>query len=163
MSTNIYPTQNSHLIVDAQLLDRSSEHNVGTLKGSGSRFHCPSVYQNKFHFGTGNSWINTIDADNNRHVFELYGSGSAKIDETTYNLNSGISGSTQNPIYIFAASDNNTRYSKSFRMYSLKFYEGNELLLDLVPIRIGSKGGLYNKVTNTIVFESSNYILGPDL
>lgn len=52
------------------------------------------------------------------------------------------------------------------RLYSFKLTKGNRVELDLIPVRIGNVGLLYNKVDGKLLFAnqgSGRFMLGPDI
>jgi hypothetical protein len=55
-------------------------------------------------------------------------------------------------------------YKSKMKLYSLKFYKEGVAIFDLVPVRVGQVGCLYDKVSGEL-FEnetSTPFILGPD-
>lgn len=50
------------------------------------------------------------------------------------------------------------------RMYYCKIYENNLLVLDLIPVRVGNVGYMYDKVSGKLFGNAGtgNFILGPD-
>jgi hypothetical protein len=64
------------------------------------------------------------------------------------------------PIYAFG----NPKIKVAMRLKYLKIYENNELVQDLIPVRKGTIGYMYDKVSGQL-FEnigSGSFILGPD-
>ena len=51
------------------------------------------------------------------------------------------------------------------RMYYCKIYENNSLVLDLIPVRVGNVGYLFDKVSKQLFGNSGtgSFILGPDI
>ena len=66
------------------------------------------------------------------------------------------------PLYVFA-----NRVIESYfigRIYSLKWWKAKKLTLDLIPVRIGDEGCLYDKVSGKVFHNQGEgrFILGPD-
>ena len=49
------------------------------------------------------------------------------------------------------------------RWYYVKIYEGNTLMMDLKPVRIGSVGYMYDSVNDKLIEPVGSVVLGPDL
>ena len=71
--------------------------------------------------------------------------------------------SGSNNLHIFASSGGEQK--SKFTLYSFKMWKDGELVRDFVPIRSGSKAGLYDHVTSNCFWNvgTGNFIAGPDL
>ncbi len=71
--------------------------------------------------------------------------------------------SGSNNLHIFASSGGEQK--SKFTLYSFKMWKDGELVRDFVPIRSGSKAGLYDNVTSNCFWNvgTGNFIAGPDL
>ena len=67
-----------------------------------------------------------------------------------------------NNLHIFASSGGEQK--SKFTLYSFKMWKDGELVRDFVPIRSGSKAGLYDHVTSNCFWNvgTGNFIAGPD-
>ena len=69
--------------------------------------------------------------------------------------------------YLFGVNANRTSISPydTGRFYSAKFYIGENLVRDLIPVRIGKIGYVFDKVSNKILgnFGTNELIPGPDI
>lgn len=63
----------------------------------------------------------------------------------------------------FFGSDTTSNYSY-MRFYAFKWWKADELVLDIIPVRVGSKGFLYDKVRGKLYGNkgTGRFILGPD-
>ena len=78
----------------------------------------------------------------------------------------------QTPLYVFAQNKNFPNgshiqtdcYNPLVTLYGLKLYEGETLVMDLVPVVSNGKGGLKDKLTGTIYFSANDkdFALSPD-
>ena len=70
-------------------------------------------------------------------------------------------------IFIFDGSNNNTpgNYKGYFKLYSFKMWNDGILVRNMIPIRIGTTGYMYDKVSKQIFSNSGtgNFTLGPDI
>ena len=168
INLNFYPNAQTYVNIDAQMTDINNYYDgAGTLDSSASkRFQICATYQNKFHFGCGHKWLNTTDADTNRHIFELWGDGNCAIDNQNYLIdqNCNFTQSTDS-MYIFAKNlaSNRIEYG-ALKMYSCKIYENNVLVFDLIPVRVGQIGYMYDKVSGQLLSNqgTGSFTLGPD-
>ena len=84
------------------------------------------------------------------------------IDGNQYSVSGTPGSSLTANIQIFGHC---SRYGPYGRIYSCKIYVNNILSLDLIPVRIGQVGYMYNKIDGQL-FENNgtgSFILGPDL
>lgn len=72
--------------------------------------------------------------------------------------------SNGNPFVLFANGADGTG-AYPCRIYDLQFMIDDELCLDLIPVRIGLEGYMYDRVSGTILANSGtgSFIIGPDL
>lgn len=75
-------------------------------------------------------------------------------------------------IYVFACSygdranfGNNAASSASLKYYNFKVYNGNTLLINLIPVRVGTVGCMYDKISGNLFYNqgTGNFVLGPDV
>ena len=171
INTNIIPSNSAKFIIDQQFtsivsVDTTNGQNsgvmIGTTASSGGRFHI-GIYQNMFHFGFGTKWINTINADLNRHVFKLQ-ARYAYIDDTAYSIeNSSLN--TNGFIYIFIRNNGSSLTTpEKTKIFTVQIYEGNILVRNYIPVRVGQVGYLYDKVSGRLFGNkgTGEFILGPD-
>lgn len=143
----------------------NTDNNFGCVgSGGSSRYHF-GIYSNKFIFGVGNQYKNTVSADNTRHLFVLNGSGESKLDSNTQ-LNTTFSG-TPYDIILFARKDEGSVENTFcyFKLYSCQISVNNTLVRDFIPVRIGNIGYLYDRVNGNLFCNSGtgNFTLGPDV
>jgi len=78
--------------------------------------------------------------------------------------------SSSYPIYLFNLNQSNAVYSGNIcacvmKLYSFKLYESNTLVRDFIPVKIGTTGYLYDKITGNFYGNSGSgsFTLGPDV
>lgn len=87
------------------------------------------------------------------------------INNTLYNL---ISSSNEKSIYncyLYSLNQSNTNIENVYmKVYCFQIYEGNNLVLDLIPVRVGQVGYMYDKVSGQLFGNqgTGDFILGPD-
>lgn len=102
--------------------------------------------------------------DNQRHIFELNKNGDCKVDSESRTINVTTGNYSQNiQLRLFGVHDANT-YGK-WRVYNFKLYRGTYLMMDLVPVRIGQVGYMYDQISGALYPNSGtgDFILGPDV
>jgi hypothetical protein len=154
IDTGIVPSSDIRFTVDGQYLVSSGSNLIhGAMSSSGStyyRFHI-GINSNSFYGGIGtmNGTITTANA--NRHTFIITGSVQrAYVDSSYYTGNSSFPSVS---IYLFARNTNGTAGNMHvFRMYSAEIYSYSydKKLLDLIPVRKGTVGYLYDKVSGQL-------------
>ena len=170
IDTRLSPTTNSHVIIEcSNVLNASLENeSFGYGVSGGQRFHMVAVANwnsNKFHAGCGTNVIYTTTADTASHTFELYGNGTFVQDGTSYSIGSSV-GIISDTMPLFARLwDGSYQYSNGVRIHSFKWYESETLVLDLIPVRVGQVGYMYDKVSGQLLGNSGtgDFVLGGDI
>ena len=73
------------------------------------------------------------------------------------------------PIYnirLFGSAGVNTSYSKWYgRIYAVQITQGTDIKMDLIPVRVGDVGYMYDKVSGQLFGNdgTGSFILGPDI
>lgn len=90
--------------------------------------------------------------------------GTCIVNETIYTYQNNTSVNQNNTFYIFSISDSLTTGFKG-RVYYFKLYNNNVLVMNLIPVRIGQIGYLFDKVSKRLFGNSGSgdFILGPDI
>lgn len=117
---------------------------------------------NKLSAVWGNKWkASTTSSDRNIHTLKLE-------NKTLYRDGTSLV-TTDNPA-AFMSSDNNVHiFSTSrpilARVYWAKIHYNNELVRDLIPVRVGQVGYMYDKVYGQLLGNAGteSFILGPDV
>lgn len=105
----------------------------------------------------GNIYENTL------YELEL-GNYYVKNLDTGINIVSGNATSYTGISSITLNNYNNVSFSRN-RWYYVKIYSGSVLVRDMIPVRIGQTGYMYDKVSGTLFGNSGtgSFILGPDV
>lgn len=90
---------------------------------------------------------------------------------TVNGVTTNISRSSYNSVYpliLFGFNNGGSIWlgdSCTAEMYYFKLYEGNVLILDFIPVRVGQVGYMYDKVSGTLFGNAGtgSFILGPDI
>ena len=74
----------------------------------------------------------------------------------------GRSGTVANPIALFNAY--NSSFQSNARLYSAIIKDGDTVVFDAIPVRVGQTGYLYDKISKALIGNSGtgDFILGPD-
>ena len=167
IDTGINPDATTTITLDAQYTQQSNIYNCdnGLMIGGNARFHI-GVYTNKFYYGCRSNYLTTISYDTDRHLFELSGDGTAKVDETSYTVSAQPLTTINNPIYLYARNNGNNvnQYINGFKIFRCLIKKDDVIVRDLIPVRIGTTGYILDKITNQLFGNSGtgDFILGPD-
>ena len=162
INTEIIPNANTRMIIDMSI-ENTGDVNNGLINAS-RRFHI-GKFSGKFHFGIAGSHGFGPVWDTDRHIFELNGNGIAKLDDTSYTISTTPLSGVTIPISLFGRNTNGT--TNNFivgKMWSCKIYDGDTLIMDLVPIEKDNVGYMYDQITSQL-FENvgtGNFIYGED-
>lgn len=103
--------------------------------------------------------------DKNIHIvqFEIVQNGTSyiSIDGDTYSQTNSLGTRTKYPIQLFS---HRGYYNSEGRIYYCKLYDEGTLVLDLIPVRIGQVGYMYDKVSGQLYGNAGtgSFTLGPD-
>ncbi len=94
-------------------------------------------------------------------------SSNIKVNGTDYAIDSNnVSDNTytQDIFGLNHQNGHNSEYKMVGRIYFIKFLELGEVKLDLIPVRVGTTGYMYDKVSETLFGNegTSDFVLGPD-
>lgn len=126
----------------------------------------------RYYFGVSDSkWIAAVnslsynhnigDADTLVHVFTLdndgfYIDGQKKVNSGNDAVNTNIVLCNVNNTYVSVAA--------SSKLYYAKIYDNNVLVFDAIPVRVGTTGYMYDKISKQLFGNAGtgSFILGPD-
>lgn len=113
-----------------------------------------------------NSFVNISAATGIGNVKTLsYKPGAIYLDNVLVSNDTALTDSPVD-IFVFARNTNGSvdNLTGGIRIYWLKIYDGTTLVRDFVPVRKGTTGYLYDKVTKTLFGNAGtgSFVLGPD-
>lgn len=88
----------------------------------------------------------------------------AKINNTIVQSTSGTQPNASEAMYIFAMNGKGSRNYYKAKHGEFKLYKNGVISLDLIPVRVGNVGYMYDKVSGQLFGNSGtgSFILGPD-
>lgn len=88
----------------------------------------------------------------------------AKINNTIVQSTSGTQPNASEAMYIFALNYKSSRNYYKAKHGEFKLYENGVISLDLIPVRVGNVGYMYDKVSKQLFGNAGtgSFILGPD-
>jgi hypothetical protein len=97
------------------------------------------------------------------YVYELTSSGLVLNNTITTSNTYTASDANTSSLFLFSSPDGARR--SIGRHYYFKVYKNNVLVLDMIPVRKGDVGYMYDKITHQVFGNSGtgNFTLGPDL
>lgn len=177
INTGIYPNYSDNVELIFKLSDVASSIRdnlsfFGAFRGwAQDAFHHIWNNENVFHLPIG-GYVNRLfilnesNYTNNWHSFVLKGTNCI-LDGATTTVSRAV-GATNVPMYVFVSNLNNLvlygygtkRYFKNFKLLD----SNNIPKLDLIPVRVGNVGYMYDKVSGKLFGNSGTgeFILGPD-
>lgn len=175
IDTGVIPTSNSGFYLDAVTLSANSTNptNVGAFgAGNYAWAEALALYAKL----NGHAFANTplilgirqafnvkISYDN-RFQISLIDNIITASDGTTTQVTSFIPLGMH--VYLFGNNFNGTLSGASIlKVYNFKMYDRSEIILDLIPVRIGNVGYMYDKVSKQLFgnMGTGNFILGGDV
>ena len=167
INTDIIPDANTGIRIKAEAINSIEAYVVGLRNNSDNTRWCIG-HSARYYYGYG-TWASNSTASN-FNIVDLNYLNDKKYSRRDLNgtvidyLNlPTLSFTPAYPIWIFAGSgSSNTKWSG--RIYYVKITQGNEIIMDLVPVRRDQVGYLYDKVSGKLFGNSGkgNFILGPD-
>ena len=152
-----------------------------TVIGSGSQFICGSrntaykiendscaflYYQSALRadWATGKGSSGTINISRNIPIEVSITRGTCIVDGVTHTYSNNTSINQSNSILLFTIKDSLT---SSFvgKIHYFKIYDNNVLVMDLIPVRVGQVGYMYDKISGQLFGNSGSgsFILGNDI
>lgn len=138
----------------------------GTKSSSGGKTYHLTPYNSKWFYGTNGT----------EGSFGTYVRTAGSVYDIEFNVNNSIivNGVSTNVTINEAYSDNyltisyrgNTSYIYGIWKYIyFKIFEGSELVMDLIPVRVGQTGYMYDMVSGELFGNAGtgNFVLGPDI
>lgn len=125
------------------------------------------TYQSKWMFGYHNYWqTEGIQEEVIYNANVVWESGTPHLDVDGSRLITGSDSETisnNGTMLVFSRQTNHAAFSAHARLYSLKMYDGDTLVRDYIPVRVGSDGALMDRLTRKIYRNSGagSFIIGP--
>lgn len=171
IDTDVYVTQYP-LKVETEAYFVGSNNEQDIFGNYNSDYHIPIIfgkYGNSFHVWSGVRWIPASLATNTWYtvVLETLSTSSLKImiNGTVYTSSqpNNVTSSNNSSIYLFCAGSSKESYLAG-RIGYVKIYINNVLVRDFIPVRVGSVGYMYDKVSKQLFGNegTGDFILGPD-
>lgn len=136
-----------------------------TSRGMGIRLSGSYISTvNLFCFNSAYSQGNISSTTDQRH-HAVVKQNVVQLDETTKTISS-VSYANTHSIYLFAENYNGTSRRKcACRIYSCRLYDGQTLMRDFVPVRVGQVGYMFDRVSGQLFGNAGtgSFVLGPDV
>lgn len=106
----------------------------------------------------------SVDAANDRHVYAVDSQTySASVDSATVRGQAVSNLVSTLPVYILARNtDGALTNLASGRLYGMRVLDSGMLVRDYIPVRVGTTGELYDRITGTFATRVGTFIVGPD-
>jgi len=164
IDTGIRPASTTKAVVDTAFTSGSV---LGAIVSSNySTWFCftgGTATTVRYYYGGVSNYDYTIDKTM-RHVYGI--SKDFEIDgAVVYTSSNTLTTGTQN-IYAFGRINNgNPNDLLRGKIFSLKIYDGDDLVRDFIPVRVGTVGYLYDRVTRKLFGNAGtgDFEIGPDI
>lgn len=164
INTGFVNTLNTEFNLDFQITDDATQDRK--VIGTSNRF---GFALDGGHWRTiGSEWyVTSKQADNNRHYLTT-NSGKFIMDSVQIADRTGYTVAATVPMFIFAASLSSTTIDRGpvkMKLYSCNIYDNGNLIREFIPVRVGTIGYLYDRVSKTLFGNSGSgsFTLGPDV
>lgn len=172
IDTGIKPTKDFRYVMTGEFPNTSGATRFGGRYAAYQYENCVDTSSNKFtiRWWNGTNW--TPNVQKYAKVIELNGqSKQAKItfaDDSVQSvtMQPAATGSTPANFYLFAinnSSNSTVLYSNGMKMEGGKLYESGVLIMDVVPVRFGTVGYMYDQLNDVVLPKYGVLIVGPDV
>lgn len=165
IDTGINPSTAPKVIVDMTLFSPNDSDYWGTSASLGKASFVVDInnYVLQYYRYGSNTAVNAGTIGSGRHTVEV---GKKVIVDGVLKYtspNTYDKGSSSSSIKIFGSNRGSSLYS-TFRLHSFKLYDGDTLVRDYIPVRVGQVGYLYDKVSKELFGNvgSGNFVIGSD-
>ena len=173
IDTGIVPTNTHGIYLYVEPLSTADVYICGLRKDSGNTRWCIGYFggSSNAYFGWGslNTNLNNtftkgelaLNFQNSRH-FTVKQEGGVELTSSTL---STLSFSTTLTIFLFGYNRYGSVNPTSQKLYACKISNGSTIILDLIPVRIGTVGYMYDRVSGQLFGNSGtdSFVLGPDV
>ena len=180
IETDIIPDANTGIHIKASWEKGVDNYIIGLRNDNGNTRWCIGKSNNGWYWGYGN-YTKGYDGNFNNYLrittsativecklnylndSKWYGEGPNNIQ-----VQQTLPALSFTPLYnirLFGSAGVSADYSKfSGRLYFVKISQGQDIIMDLIPVRVGQVGYMYDKVSNQLFGNSGMgaFILGPD-
>lgn len=168
INTGIVPTNDTGALIKVVCSDNSDVYFIGMRQNTGNTrwgighsangfYWCYNSYQtsNRLTGTTGQLWLNYI---NSKKFNGLYNRTTKEQALST------LSFTPTYPIWLFGFSGQNSTKWKG-KIYYCVITEGNNIVMDLIPVRKNGVGYMYDKISKTLYGNAGtgSFTLGPDV
>jgi hypothetical protein len=165
INTNIYLNTSSFEIGYNILGNRVKWGYTHQGNGSGTWI---AVEASTAFFGSYNNGRISITTDNNENVMTFASTSGITVNGVSYSktFQLGSDSITSTPLYFFALYDfrNGMDYDSSGKVKSFYVKNNGELVLDMIPVRVGQVGYMYDRVSRELFGNdgTGSFVLGAD-
>lgn len=167
ISTNIIPDANTGIMLTIMRLNNTDSYICGVRNDNGNTrwvLGCPN------YSGYGSViWASSYPAINIKYDVGLNYLNNKKFTIPLNNVETNLPTLPFTPttdIRLFGSSGLNASYTKwTGKIYACKISQNNNIVMDFIPVRIGTVGYLYDKVSKKLFGNvgTGNFILGQDV
>lgn len=171
---NIIPNENTGIYIQSIDNNQSGAYDhyaCGLRDGSGDTRWCIGHSQLRWYYGYG-GYATIADGPYSGYIAESTlnylnsKTATCVVNGSTFTVNlPSLSFTPQYNIRIFGSSGVSAEYAKwNGKIYAFKVSQGSTVVMDLIPVRVGQVGYMYDTVSGKLLGNSGtgDFVLGPD-
>ena len=171
IDTGIIPDNSYGIYVDVTRLNTGDRYICGFRKDSGDTRFVIGTTGSKAYYGWGTysqNLNNSITRGKielnfmNSRFFKVTPNGGTTVSES---IPSSLGFTPTMSILLFSYNNKGTPSANaSYKVHAFKISNGTDIIMDLIPVRIGQVGCMYDRVSYKLFYNvgSGNFIVGPD-
>lgn len=170
IDTSIIPDSQTGVYLDFMWTDpntSSDTYMFGLRDTSGNTRWTIGINPNRIYYGYGGyDGIFNFPQSNHRYQVSLNFCNDKKFKTNTDELNlPTLSFTPVNNIRIFGSSGVQASYSHSkIRIYKMQISQGNEIIMNLVPIKINETGCMFDTISETVLYpQNGTFVMGSEI
>lgn len=119
---------------------------------------------NKYFLNYSDGYDANVTCPNDTNVHELIMNNSVSVDGTTIKTFASSNFTTDRTLWIFGSNNADAAKYGVMRIYSCQIYQNGTLVRDMIPVRVGTTGYMYDRVSGQLFGNggSGSLIVGAD-
>lgn len=170
IDTEIIPDSETGVYIDFEWTDENKRDTYlfGLRDSTGNTRWTIGINPNRIYYGYGGysgPFIYPQLYDRNQTSLNFYNDKKFKLNSETELDLPTLSFNPTNNIRIFGSSGVQASYSHSIiRIYNMRITQGNEIIMNLIPIKMNELGYMYDAISDTILYpQNGTLIAGPEI
>ena len=169
---NVIPDENTGIYIKAESGNSDDRYIVGLRNNTGNTRWCIAKSNSSgWYYGYGGYYGINVDFYSNSPAeckLNYLADGIYYAENSSQNSYTTLPTLSFSPAYnirLFGSSGVSADYTKfSGKLYFVKISQGSDIIMDLIPVRVGQMGYMYDKISGQLFGNSGtgDFVLGPD-